>query len=182
MRHGAALLLLLMATTTVSGQSPAANTATLGARTTWSTNVLGVLQFGPNLEFERAVSATQSLGAGARLPTLGVMSHVINDGIRGGWSAYGTWRLYPQRVALRRWYVGPHVEFGGTSNETFTSRIYGGAAEFGHRWIKPSGFSIVVGGLLGTFRSDDTWKDGTGSAGSENYFVWMLNVSLGVSR
>ena len=144
-----------------------------------STNVLGVLQVGPNIEYERAISDASALGGGVRLPSLGLVSHLINDGIQSGWSAYGIWRYYPGESRLRRWYVGPHIEIGRTDNETFYSEILGYGGEFGFRWIKPSGFSAVVGGLLGTFGSDDTWKDGSGSAGKARYLAWMLNVSLG---
>jgi hypothetical protein len=179
------LAAMLLATTAASvnpalGQAPPAQTGP--ATSVWSTNPLGFLQLGPNLEFERALSPASALGAGIRLPTLGLTTHLINDGIKSGWSAYGIYRFYPKRSALRGWYVGPHVEIGGTSNETYTSRLLGGAGEFGHRWIKPSGFSITLGGLLGMLKSNDTWKDDGTSAGSETYFIWMLNVSLGLSR
>ncbi|MEX2182227.1 MAG: DUF3575 domain-containing protein [Gemmatimonadaceae bacterium] len=146
-----------------------------------STNILGPLQLGPNIEYERAISDAASLGGGVRLPAFGLVSHLINDGIESGWTVYGTWRYYPGASRLRRWYVGPHVEVGRTDNQTFYSQIVGYGGTFGHRWIKPNGFSIVLGGLLGTFGSDDTWKDGSGSAGSERYLVWMLNLSLGRS-
>ena len=174
------LTLLLATATTLAAQTSGG--APVGARTSWSTNTLGVLQLGPNVEFERALSPAGAFGMGARLPTLGVMSHVINDGIESGWTVYGIYHFYPKRNGLRGWFLGPHLEFGGTSNETYTSKLIGGGGEFGHRWIKPNGFSIVLGGLIGTFKSDDTWKDGSGSAGSEQYFVWMLNLSIGVAR
>lgn len=178
----AAAVVILAASAAASEAQPSPDTPGGLPKTSWSTNVLGVLQFGPNVEFERALTPSQSLGGGIRLPMLGVMSHVINDGIQSGWTGYGIWHWYPQGAALRRWYLGPHLELGATRNETFTSRIFGWGLEFGHRWIKPNGFSVVVGGLLGTFKSDDTWTDGTGSAGNETYYVWMLNVSLGRTR
>ena len=174
--------LLLAATTATAQQSQPASDPMAGSRYTWSTNPLGFLQLGPNVEFERATSPAHALGFGARLPTLGVMTYVINDAIESGWTVYGVYHFYPKRTALRGWYIGPHLEFGHTSSTSWTSRLLGGGGEFGHRWIKPNGFSIVLGGLLGTFKSDDTWKDGTGSAGSEQYFVWMLNLSFGFAR
>ena len=180
MRPVVPVALSLLAWASVTAQTPASPPAV--PQTIWSTNVLGLLQFGPNVEVERSFSKDQSWGAGVRLPSLGLMSHVINDGIQGGWSAYGTFHVYPQHAAMRRWFVGPHLEFGGTSNDTYTSRLFGGGAEFGHRWIKKSGMTVAVGGLLGSFKSNDTWKDGTGSAGSETYLVWMLNVSLGLVK
>ncbi|MGQ0640559.1 MAG: hypothetical protein ACT4P6_07275 [Gemmatimonadaceae bacterium] len=147
-----------------------------------STNPLGFLQLGPNLEYELAVNNASALGVGVRLPSLGVMSHIINDGIQGGWTVYGIWHAYPKGTRLRRWFIGPHIELGRTDNESFKSNIFGAGGEFGHRWVKPNGFAIAVGGLLGILKSKDTWKDGSGSAGDETYVLWMLNVSLGIAR
>src|SRR5687767_8649548 len=137
------LLLLTAETTAAQTSSAAASPRT----TVWSTNPLGFLQLGPNLEFERTTSARHGFGGGVRLPTLGLATHLINDGIQSGWTIYGIWHAYPRGLAPRGWYVGPHVEIGGTSNETFTSRLFGGGGEFGYRWVKTNGFSIAVGGL-----------------------------------
>jgi len=150
--------------------------------TVLSTNPLGFLQFGPNVEFEKAASDAGAWAVGARLPSLGVMAHVINDELDGGWTVYGTWHFYPNSTRLRGWYLGPHLEAGSTTSTDWTSKILGGGGEFGYRWVKPNGFSMVLGGMLGMFKSDDTYKDGSGSAGNESYAVWMLNFSIGVAR
>ena len=175
---------LLTATSSAAAQQaqPSAASPIPPARYTWSTNPLGFLQLGPNIEFERATSPAHAVGFGVRAPTLGLYTYLLNEDVQSGWSAYGIYRFYPRRQALHDWYIGPHLEFGGTSNETYTSKILGAAGEFGHRWIKRNGFSIVLGGLLGVLKSNDTWRDGTGSAGNETYVIWMLNVSLGFAR
>jgi hypothetical protein len=182
MRSLAVVLLLAAATTAPAQQQPASVAVPAGARYTWSTNPLGFLQLGPNIEFERATSTAHAVGFGVRAPTLGLYTYLLNEDVQSGWSAYGIYRFYPRRQALHDWYVGPHLEFGGTSNDTYTSQILGFGGEFGHRWIKSNGFAIVLGGLLGVLKSNDTWKDGTGSAGNETYVIWMLNLSLGVAR
>jgi hypothetical protein len=171
---------LLVAATAAAAQQ--AQPSAAGSRYTWSTNPLGFLQLGPNIEFERATSSAHAVGFGLRAPTLGLYTYLLNEDVQSGWSAYGIYRFYPRRQALHDWYIGPHLEFGGTTNETYTSQILGLGGEFGHRWIKSNGFAIVVGGMLGMLKSNDTWRDGTGSAGSETYVIWMLNVSLGVAR
>src|SRR5437879_4032309 len=62
-------------------------------------NPLGFLQFGPTAEAEAFVNPTISLATGVRIPTLGLLAHVVDDQIGFAWTVMGSVRFYLDSAA-----------------------------------------------------------------------------------
>ena len=126
-----------------------------------SANPLGFLQFGPTLEGELPVGSRAGLMVGIRMPSMGLVSHALDSDLESGWMLAGSVRIYG--TGSRRpagWFYGPRFEIGKTDSGTFTSTPSGGGLELGHRWIRPSGFAVSVGGIAGYLNSSSENKAG----------------------
>ncbi len=160
-------------------------------------NPLGFLQFGPNLEVQPTIGRTTGIGLGVRIPYLGLLPHLIAAADPEGQLGF-TWLVttavmfYPQQHAPRGWFFGPRFEIGkGSSSEaggyyggrtSYSDALLIGAAEFGYRWIRPSGFNLSLGGQAGVIRSKWTNKDSyySNDTGTDVYPYAMLVLGLGV--
>jgi hypothetical protein len=150
-----------------------ATTASMKPRIVMQANPLGLLQFGPTAEIERFVTPRASLATGLRVPTLGLLTHVIDDQIGLAWTVMGSVRFYLDSAAAPRgWWIAPRVEIGQARSGSETYSVKGGAGEVGHRWIRDNGLAISAGAMAGAFKS---------ASGLEGKFI-MGVLSLGKVR
>lgn len=171
----------LLCTAPCVAQAPLALPA---ARTIWQVNPLGLLQFGPTFELQRAVSPTIAINGSVRAVTAGLLPHLMasadNDALGLAWTVGGSVLAYPARD-LRGWYVGPRVEWGKANSDLGTSTLLTYTGEFGYRFRRPSGFTYAFGGMIGSinkdFKGDDPADDNT-----ENFVFAALVITLGRAR
>jgi hypothetical protein len=176
------------------GQSPVATTAGPGAaivteapgqaadvqqrRGLLQVNPLGLLQVGPNLELQRMLSPGFAMGAGVRLISFGLLSHVLIEDLNFAWTATLNALFYP-RKRMSGPFVGPRVEIGKSDRENYTANLLGGALEFGYRSITRSGLSVSIGGQAGVLNADYTHKTDAADTGTETYMFAMGVIGLG---
>ena len=166
-RLAALLALLVVPVSTSLCQSPPRPTVVMQA------NPLGFLQFGPTAEIEKFTTPTVSLATGVRIPTLGLLTHVIDDQIGFAWTIMGSVRFYlDSSAAPRGWWLAPRIELGRAASGSQTYLVKGAAGEVGHRWIRQNGLAISAGAMAGAFKSE---------SGLDGAFV-MGVLSLGRAR
>lgn len=156
----------------------AAQEAAAGATGVFQVNPLGLLQVGPNVEVQRQLSPGFAMGVGARLISLGLLTHVMIDDLRSAWTGTVNAVLYP-RKNLTGWFYGPRVEIGKSDREHYTSDLLGGALEFGYRRVRPSGFTFSLGAQAGALRANYTHKTDPSDTGRELYIFAMGVVYVG---
>lgn len=141
-------------------------------------NPLGFLQVGPNAELQRLVAPGFAMGAGIRIISFGLLSHVMIDDLNSAWTGSMNAVLYPKK-RLEGWFFGPRIEIGRSDRENYTSNLLGGAMEFGHRWVRESGFTFSLGGQAGGLRANYTHKTDAFDTGRETYMFIMGVVGIG---
>ena len=141
-------------------------------------NPLGFLQVGPNAELQRMVAPGFAIGVGIRIISFGLLSHVMIDDLNFAWTGSVNAVLYPKKK-LEGWFFGPRIEIGRTDREHYTSNLLGGAMEFGHRWVRESGFTFSLGGQAGGLRANYTHKTDAFDTGRETYMFIMGVVGIG---
>ncbi|MBI4421531.1 MAG: hypothetical protein HY560_11965 [Gemmatimonadetes bacterium] len=148
-------------------------------------NPLGFLQFGPNVELLVAPTTNVVLAAGVRIPTLGLASHLVaaaeGDALGFAWTLGGSILIYPGPERFHGWFFGPRVETGNADTEAGESKLTVFAGEFGHRWIRPSGFTYSVSAAAGAIIDD--YKDDSDPLFDEKETIpfGMLVVTLGIA-
>lgn len=141
-------------------------------------NPLGFLQVGPNAEVQRMLSPGLAMGAGVRIISFGLLSHLMIDDLNSAWTVSVNALFYPKKN-LTGWFFGPRVEVGKTDREHYTSNLVGGAMEFGHRWVRQSGFTFSLGGQAGALRANYTHKTDPSDTGKELYMFAMGVIGIG---
>jgi hypothetical protein len=158
---------LVMVNLSLAQESPAGTIATV--------NPLGFLQFGPTAEVEFDAGSAASLALGARLPNLGLLSHVVDSEIGFSWTAMASVRFYLDSARKPAgWYVAPRAEVGKSRSGGESYTLKGGALEAAHRWLFANGRNLSLGAMAGKFQS---------SSDLEGWFVMgVLNVGVGGRR
>lgn len=154
------------------------------ATTIWQVNPLGLLQFGPTFELQRAVSPTIAVTGSVRAVTAGLLAHLMasadNDALGLAWTVGGSVLAYPARD-LRGWYVGPRLEWGKANTDAGTSTLLVYTGEFGYRFRRPSGFTYAFGGMVGAI-SDSFKGDNPVDDNDETLAFAALVITLGRAR
>lgn len=173
--------LIALSAGALSAQEPAAPATPKG--TIISANPLGFLQFGPTLEAEFPAGQKAGIMLSVRMPSMGLVSHMLDDALESGWMVGGSVRLYANSERKPAgWFYGPRAEFGKTDSGTYTSSPWGVGFESGHRWIKANGFAISVGGMAGYLGSSSENKPGyDGEIASLKGVFLMGVINLGVA-
>lgn len=179
---------LLLVVGPIAAQTPA-STDQRGGGKLITFNPLGFAQFGPNVEVHASVGRMSTVAVGMRIVSFGLIPHVIADAddesLRFTWTATAAWMFYPGNNAPRGWFVGPRLEVGqgrstADNGDTYESSLMIGAAEFGYRWVWPSGFTLSLGGQSGVVR--DAWHEvyDTYDRGTDLYPYAMANLAIGM--
>lgn len=147
--------LSLFSASGASAQQPTAQgPASLPPTAFLSVNPLGFLQLGPTAEAEIVAPPIGILGA-FRVPSLGLVSHLIDPDLESAWMAGGSLRYYLEaEKAPAGLFLGPRVEAGRSVSAGDELSLIGVAGEFGWRKISSSGFWFSGGVMAGYFRSD----------------------------
>jgi hypothetical protein len=141
------------------------------------------------MEFPAAVNGL--LDFHVRLQGLGLLAYALNDDTEvwqtGIGMGYRSFLGDPQ--SLKRFYVGGIAEFVWSpyadDDLEGTALGFAGAAQFGHRWRRPSGVFINFGALLGAYYEfSDEWNfldtpNIKSQSSSETFGFYMLELSFG---
>jgi hypothetical protein len=138
----------------VSALSLASAQATTGGNTIFTVNPLGLLQFGPTVEFEKFTTPEVGLAAGLRIPSVGLLSHVIDPDIEFAWLLMGQVRFHGDARRPKGWWWGPRAEVGKSTSAGTQYNLIGGGLEVGHNRISATGRVISLGAIAGMFKSD----------------------------
>lgn len=177
------ILVVLLLAATVAGPAAAQVTPAnplAPHRTVVSGNPLGFLQFGPTGQVEFPMGKGAGLEFGVRVPSLGLLSHVVDMDLESGWMLLASPRFYtaPEKQPSG-WFIGPHVEWGKTGSSGTTSTVFGGGLEVGHRWVFPNRLALSLGGIAGGFKSNWTDRDDATNTGSLGAGFIMGVLSIG---
>lgn len=135
-------------------------------------NPLGFLQFGPTVEAERLSQSGTGVAVGLRIPTLGLITHLLDDQIGFAWLGMGSLRIHFDERKPKGWWLGPRAEWGKANSGSSVYVVKGGGLEVGHNRIAASGRVISAGAIIGAFQSQ---------SGLEGKFI-MGVLSIGVAR
>jgi hypothetical protein len=120
----------------------------------FTVNPLGLLQFGPTVEFEKFTTPYVGVALGLRIPSFGLLSHVIDPDIEFAWLAMGQVRFHQDARRPAGWWWGPRVEVGISRSAGEQYNLIGGGLEVGHNRISASGRVLALGAIAGMFKSD----------------------------
>jgi hypothetical protein len=136
------------------GQGAQAQDLAASGKTIWTVNPLGLLQFGPTVEIEKLTRPEVGVAFGLRVPSLGLLSHVIDPDIEFAWLAMGQVRFHGDSRRPKGWWWGPRAEVGMSTSAGTQYNLIGGGLEVGHNRISASGRVIALGAIAGMFKSD----------------------------
>lgn len=135
-------------------------------------NPLGFLQFGPTVEAEALVGSV-SIATGLRIPTVGLLSRLIDPELGFAWLLMAGARVYLDREAAPAgWFAGPRFEWGDSRSGGDQYEVSGWGLEVGRRWVRADRRAIAGGIIVGSFESE---------SGLNGKFI-MGVVSFGVVR
>jgi hypothetical protein len=117
-------------------------------------NPLGLLQFGPTVEFEKFTTPNVGVAFGVRIPSFGLLSHVIDPDIEFAWLGMGQVRFHQDSRRPAGWWWGPRAEVGISTSAGTEYNLIGGGVEVGHNRIATSGRVLALGAIAGMFKSD----------------------------
>ncbi|MGK6352185.1 hypothetical protein [Parapedobacter sp. DT-150] len=164
-------------------------------RRTFNFNPLGLLQFGPIVQWEFKLNRQGYLVPHVRIPYLGVLYHVINwDAESVSPVALGVGAGYKTLFPVTRgaWYLGGVLDYSfgsstGNDNGSWESNFQNIAvmSNGGFRWRSPKKRSVLsVGAYVGvSLPIQDEWS-GAGGSGDDRTILpmAMLELSFGWER
>jgi len=117
-------------------------------------NPLGLLQFGPTIEFEKLTQPDVGIAGGLRIPSAGLLAHVIDPDIEFAWLVMGQVRFHQDMRRPAGWWWGPRAEVGKSTSAGTSYNLIGGGVEVGHNRISTTGRVLALGAIAGMFKSD----------------------------
>ncbi len=156
---------MLVSATKAGGQPPPKP-----IRSIVTVNPLGLLQFGPTVEWE-VLSSPVGFATGLRVPTFGLLAHLIDDQLGFAWLGTASLRIHGSK-GPRGWWVAPRGEWGRANSGGSVYSLSGGGLEVGYNWISETGRVIAAGTIVGAFKSE---------SGLEGRFI-MGVASIGIAR
>ena len=147
-------------------------------------NPLGVLQFGPIIDFNFNMG-NFSIGPHLRMSSLGLLYHVITDydELDMGSAAIGISFKNYFGYSQDKFYAGGILEYGwgsgmeeGYYDYWYDHEYFSILSNFGYRWRYDSGFFLNVGAIVGpafaTVEEYDYYSD-------ETWIIFMAELSIG---
>lgn len=164
------------------------------------TNPLGILQFGPTMSAQFALTPSTFIGPTVRFAGFGILTHLVIGGDElkmGSMSAGLHLTQFINNPSPRRYYIGGIIEYGwggsrgdvGYSDEWESkSSALVIMANFGNRWRFSSGFFVNFGVFAGfTKELNDRWWYLTSpydirDSEDDLYIIGMVELSIGLEK